>query len=301
MLKDYLDRNIYDLIIKSFSFNDITEIRLRVNAKIIIVIKSKKYFLKDDRGEYVFATKDMLENFIVKCSENSLYAYNENIINGYITLPKGIRVGLCGKVVTDGNKIITIKEFQSVNIRIPHFVKNCSLPVYDLLVADEVKNTLIISSPGSGKTTFLRDIVFQMAQHNLAQNILIADEREEICSVQQGEAQIDLGDFCDIYSNCNKAFAFKNGIRSMRPDVIVTDELDLDRDLECLVEATNCGVKVMATIHAKNLEQLKMKNGFERVLKEKFFERFVVLSCDNGVGTINQVFDEKLNCIYVGG
>lgn len=298
MLKEYLDNETYNLITKNFNFNDITEIRLRTNKPIIIVVKNKKFFLKNKDMEYVVATKFLIDNFIKKICDNSIYAYSESIINGYITLKNGIRVGLCGQVVNDGDKVTTIKDFQSVNIRIPHFVKNCSLKAYDFIIDDEINNTLIISPPGAGKTTFLRDLVYQMAQHNISKNVLIADERNEICSVSHGECEIDLGAFCDIYTNCSKKFAFKNGIRSMRPDVIVTDEIDLDADLKYIIEAINSGVNVIATIHAKNLTELKNKTNFDEVINKKYFKRFIILSCDEGPGTLTEIYDEKLNCIY---
>lgn len=299
MLKDYLDPETYHQLIKAFSFSDINEIRMRVNQKMIIVIKNKKFYLKNDQGDYIITTKTMLDNFITRASENSIYAYNDNIINGYITLKHGIRVGLCGNVVTDNGKIITIKDFQAVNIRIPHTIKNCSLQAYDFVIKDnEINNTLIISAPGSGKTTFLKDLVYQMFNHGVTKNILIADERNEICSVVNGEPMEDLGAFCDIYSNCSKKFAFKNGIRSMRPDVIVTDELDLENDLDCLLEAMNSGVNVIATVHAKDISQLRRKQGFEYALENKFFSRFVVLKDTEGPGTLTNIYDEKLMCLY---
>lgn len=298
MLKDYLDKDIYNAIIKAFSFNDITEIRMRVNENIIVVVKNKKYYLKDDKNEFLKASQQMIENFILKASEYSIYAFNESISNGYITLPKGIRVGLTGNIVTNEDKIITIKEFQAINIRIPHFIKNCSLPAYEFLVNDNVYNTLIISPPGCGKTTFIRDFIYQLYLHNVSSNILIADERNEIASVVVGQPQISLGGFCDIYTNCSKTFAFKNGIRSMRPDVIVTDELDLQKDLICLKEAMNSGVTVVATIHAKDLHQLQNKMGFDKIIENKYFSRYVILSGDEGPGTLTNIYDEKLNCIY---
>lgn len=298
MLKEYLDNHIYNLIIKNFNFNDITEIRMRVNQNLIITIKNKKYYLKDENQEFVKTSKFTIMNFIKKASENSIYAYNDSIINGYLTLPKGIRVGIAGYVVNDDNKIVTIKDFQSVNIRIPHIIKNCSLPAYDFIVDENVKNTLIISAPGSGKTTFLRDLILQMYEHNLPKNILIADERNEICSVLNSEPALDLGGFSDIYTNCSKVFAFKNGIRSMCPDVIVTDEIDLDKDINCIVDAINCGVSVVATIHAKDINQLKKKQNFEKLIKEKYFSRYIVLTNSEGPGTLTNIYDENLNVIY---
>ena len=235
MLKEFLDRDVYNLIVKNFSFNDITEIRMRVNQNIIIVIKNKKYYLKNDDNEFVKVNNLMIENFIKRASENSLYAYNENVKNGYLTLKNGIRIGLSGCVVSENQEITTIKNFQAINIRIPHIIRNCCLPAYDFLVGDEIKNTLIISAPGSGKTTFLRDFIFQLYQHNVSKDILVVDERNEICSVVNGEPQIELGGFCDIYTNCSKKYAFKNGIRSMSPDVIITDEIDLENDLSYLL------------------------------------------------------------------
>ncbi len=299
MLKQYLNKEIYNLIIKNFSFNDITEIRMRVNERIIIVIKNKKYFLKDDNNDFVIINKLVIDDFIKKISENSLYAFNDSLINGYITLKKGIRVGICGTVVTNEDKVVTIKDFQSVNIRIPHTIRNCSAPAYDFLVADDVKNTLVISAPGCGKTTFIRDFIYQLYSRNNSKNVLVADERNEICSCIDGEINSFLGGFCDVYTNCTKEFAFKNGIRSMSPDVIVTDEIDLDKDLNFIIQAINCGVNIVATIHAKDINQLKLKKGFESVLDNKLFSRYVILNNDNGPGTITKIYDEKLNCIYI--
>lgn len=298
MLKEYLDREIYNLIIKNFSFNDINEIRMRVNEKIIIVIRNKKYYLKNENDEFIIISKFLLDNFIKRISENSIYAFNDSIVNGYITLPKGIRVGLSGTVVRADDKIITIKDFQSVNIRIPHMIRNCSAGAYDFIVGDEIRNTLIISAPGCGKTTFLRDFIFQLYQHNNSKNILIADERNEICAVNNGELALHLGGFCDIYTNCSKTFAFKNGIRSMSPDVIVTDEIDISKDLNSIVEAINCGVSVIATIHAKDINQLKRKADFDEILDKKLFSRYVVLTNGDGPGTLAAIYDDRLNCIY---
>ena len=111
--------------------------------------------------QFVVVTKTMLDNFLRRISENSLYAYNSSLIQGYISLPKGVRVGICGSYVFDNDRLVTVKDIQSVNIRIPHQIKNCSLNAYEFLVdGEDVKSCLIVSPPGAGKTTFLRDFVF---------------------------------------------------------------------------------------------------------------------------------------------
>ena len=299
MLENYLDAELYDIIKNSFNFNDINEIRMRLNERIIISVGLKKYFLKNKKNEYVIVTNQMITNFLNKISEYSIYAYNDNIIDGYITLPKGVRVGLAGRVVREGDKIVTIKEFQSVNIRIPHFVINCSLPYIDYIFSNgEVYNTLIISSPGCGKTTFLRDILYQFSEKNISKNILIADERNEICGVTSGDSTLKISGFCDVYTNCTKEYAFNNGIRSMNPDVVVCDELDLSKDIKCVDRAINSGVSIIATIHAKDIEELKRKQEFKYLLDNRSFDRFIVLSKDEGLGTLSSIYDSKLNCIY---
>lgn len=298
MLKDFLDRDVYNLIIKNFNFNDITGIRMRVNQNLIISVKNKSYYLKDENNNFVKVSSLMIQNFIKRASQNSLYAYNDSVKNGFLTLNNGIRVGLSGYVVTNDDEVTTIKDFQAINIRIPHFIKNCSLPAYSFLAEEEIKNTLVISAPGAGKTTFIRDFIYQLYRHNNSKNVLVVDERNEICSTLNSEPQIELGGFCDIYTNCNKKFAFKNGIRSMSPDVIITDEIDLAKDCDCIIEAINSGVNVVATIHAKDIQQLKSKKEFDYILDKKFFSRFVVLSKAEGPGTLTAIYDEKLNLIY---
>ena len=297
MLKEFLDLETYNLIIKNFNFKDINEIRMRANQKLIIVIKNKKYFLYDNNEE-IIVSKLQIENFIKRACENSMYAYNQHICEGYITLTGGIRVGICGEIVSENDKIKTIKNFQAINIRIPHIIKNCSLPALEFVADHDIKNTLILSAPGCGKTTFLRDLIYQLSQNNCNKNLLIADERNEICSMENGQACLDMGCFCDIYTNCSKKFAFNKGIRSMKPDVIITDEIDLENDLSIILEAINSGVNVIATIHAKDINQLKNKNGFASILERKFFSRFVVLTNDEGPGTLTKIYDERLNVIF---
>ena len=137
----------------------------------------------------------------------------------------------------------------------------------------------------------------QLSNQNYCYNVLIADERNEIASVNNGVAEIPLGNFADIYSNCTKEFAFKQGIRSMKPDIFVTDEIDIDKDLQSIIDAGNSGVKVLATIHSDNMTSLKQKRGFEEIISNKLFDRYVILSDSEGPGTLTHIFDSNLKCV----
>lgn len=302
MLRRYLPEEIYNAIARNLNYAEINEIRMRVNCPLVICIRNKKYFVGNkgfcDYDNAIICTYEMMQEFVYKICDNAVYAVNDQLKQGFVTLPKGIRVGICGEVVYDDNKVVTIKNFQSANIRIPHNIKGCSLLALDYILDKDFLNTLIISPAGAGKTTFIRDIVYQLSQQNYCYNVLIADERNEIASVNNGVAEIPLGNFADIYSNCSKEFAFKQGLRSMKPDIFVTDEIDIDRDMQSIIDATNSGVRVLATIHSDNITQLKQKRQFDRVIANRVFDRYVVLSDAEGPGTLTNIYDEKLQCIF---
>lgn len=302
MLKNYLPLSIYNGVKRYLNLVDVNEIRIRLNNPIIVSVKNKKYYLGEqgfcDKEQAIVCNYTMLQEIVYKLCENSVYSVNDNLKCGFITLPNGIRCGISGEVVSEDDKIKTIKNFQAVNIRIPHNVVGCSEFALSFLIEKEFKNTLIISPPGAGKTTFIKDVIYQIYKRNYSYNILVADERNEIAGITNGELGFDLGGFADIYTNCSKEFAFKYGIRSMRPDIIVTDEIDIDRDLQTIVDATNCGVKVLATIHSGDIMQLKQKRKFADVLNNKVFDRYIVLSLDEGPGTLKAIYDSKLQCLY---
>lgn len=283
----------------------LNEIRIRADYPIVLLVGGKSCYLGEqgityDEDQALKVSKKELEDIVIRAADYSLYAINDQLIRGYISLEGGVRIGICGEVVTENNKIKTVKNITSINIRIPHSIKNCSLPIYPSLVKHGcIENTLVISSPGCGKTTFIRDLASQISLHTPFVNLLICDERCEITGMSEGQAHIKLGGNCDIITNCSKKYAFENGIRSMKPDVIVTDEINLDDDVEAIKNALTSGVKVVATIHAKDIHDLKKKDKFQEVVRDKLFSRYVVLSNRNGVGTCDGVFNENLACIYV--
>lgn len=302
LLENYLPKIIFNGLKRYLDLVDVNEIRIRLNSPVIVTVKNKKYYL----GENGFTEVDkaivcdytMLQDIVYKLCENSVYCVNDNLKCGFITLKQGIRVGLCGEVVTEDSKVKTIKNFQAINIRIPHNIVGCSQFALDYILDKDFKNTLIISSPGAGKTTFIKDVIYQLYKRNYSFNVLVADERNEIAGIENGELGFNLGGFADVYTNCSKEFAFKYGIRSMRPDIIVTDEIDIDKDLQTIIDATNCGVKVLATIHSGSIDQLRQKRKFEEILEKRVFDRYVVLTLDDGPGTLKAIYDARLQCLY---
>lgn len=297
MLKGILPDEIFDIIDKKLNWNAINEIRIRADRPIVVTASGKKFFLGENGLETklnnaIFSNKTMIEDIIFRASECSIYSVNEQIKRGYLMTSGGIRIGVAGSLIEEKGVIKTMTNFSSINIRIPHEIKNCSLRAYNSIVSDDkILNTLIIAPPGAGKTTFLRDFVFQLSERNLAYNVLVLDERGELDTGKKNS----LGNFCDIISFARKKVGFENGIRALSPDLIVTDELNEQEDIDAVIYAINCGVSIIATTHADSIETFLKKDSFNGIVREKLFKRFVVLSCKNGPGTFEGIYNENFS------
>ncbi len=291
-----------NLLSKNFVMSHVFEVRIRIGKPIMVNYKGKYVSIEEKNGYNtmtVYASSELIDYIIKVATKQSLYAYNDQIKHCYIQAEGGIRIGICGTVVYNNGQISTIKNILSLNVRIAHQVLGCSEKIINLICQNQiVKNTLIISPPGAGKTTLVRDIVFKLSNEKKIDNILIVDERFEIAAA--GDASdIDVGIRTDIISGSEKSFAFNEALKTMSPSVIVTDEISSGEDIESVSKAIKSGVKVIATAHAENINDLKYKKYFVDVIKDKYFERIIVLSNRMGVGTIDGVFDENLRVIYM--
>jgi len=278
------------------------EIRIRVGFPVIVDFGATFFLgetgLVDDPAKALSCEYQELQDAVFKACECSIYAHNEELKLGYVTLSGGQRVGICGELVFEDNHIKTLKNFSSINIRIPHQIKNCSLNGLPYLYGDGgFYNTLVLSPPGAGKTTFIRDLCCQLSNKFIAKNILVIDERGEIAICQNGKPQMEVGVTTDIYTHCTKAFGLENGIRTLTPEVIVMDELAKPSDIEALNYAIGAGVKILATAHASGIQEFLKRPYFKSLISEKVFERVVVLSTRNGAGTLEGIYNENQVCI----
>ena len=259
------------------------ELRLRANKPVSINYRGEYCFLGDfglikSPRAALRVDKDEIEQTVYRAGRYSLYAVEEQIKRGYVTAECGQRVGLAGEYVFEKGAVLTIRNVTSLCIRIPHAVKGCSEEIYQTCLSGGLKNLLIVAPPGIGKTTILRDLTHKISKET-GLNVLVCDERGELSSHE-------LGDTCDVCRYATKALAFEAGIRAMRPDVIVTDELT-DADAVAVQKAVQSGVKVLASAHGDRVETLPLalRNAFERI----------VLLDEKIIGKIKFFYDENLN------
>jgi len=285
MLDSLLPKNIATLL-DCYNAAQICEVRIRDDKPIVVNLSGINQLLLRNDGQKFIAESGLCEKIISKATEYSLYSQNNQVIKGFITAKGGIRIGICGEVVLYNNEVKTIKNCKSINIRIPREVIGCADKIkYYLFNGNALNNLLIISPPGQGKTTILRDLTRIVA--SVLKNVLVVDERMELSGYDGNGFHFNLGESSDVITNCDKKYAFTYAIRSMSPDVIVTDELVSNYDFEAVRFASNSGVKVIASIHASCINEVKNKYDIADI-----FDRYVVLSGRNGPGTIEAVYEK---------
>lgn len=268
------------------------EIRMRIGKALTISFPDGRFFinhrgmLTSDASGAVKITRAHIDEALELAVKSSLYSAENEIRNGYITVNGGNRIGICGKsVITDG-KISFMKDISALNYRIAHEVIGAADKIINSILSDKtIKNTLIISPPGAGKTTLLRDIARQLSYGGF--NVSVADERCEIAAVYDAKSSFDIGPNTDVLSAAPKSAGILMLLRSMAPDVIITDEIGTAEDAESLFKAINCGVKIITTVHGSGIEQLRHRREISDMLR--FFENFIVLSSRLGAGTIEEI------------
>lgn len=298
----YLPEKIRDCLdlVQPSVLNLLVEIRLRIKQPLLLVSAGSDYYLaldgeiKQTAEEAYFCTQEDILQVVQAICKNSFYALEEELRNGYITLDGGHRVGIAGQAVLENGAIKTFKNFNALNIRLAREVKHCADKLFSCLFDKDrkLKNTLLISPPRCGKTTLLRDIVRRLSSGSedfRGMQIGLVDERSEIAACKNGVMTNDLGYRVDVLDGCPKAFGMLTLIRTMAPDVIITDEIGRREDVVALEEALHAGVKVIASVHGKNLDDIKQRPYVNKLIDEGYFDCYVFLSDYPVIGTIQDI------------
>lgn len=262
--------------------SEIEEIRLRCGQNVRLQSGSLERIISH------IVTADDLVKTLNSLIKYSYYAYEEDLAKGFITIEGGHRVGICGKAVVKNGQTSLIKEISSMNIRFAKEIKGCSDKIAGYLVDGDGKplSTLIVSPPGCGKTTMLRDIARSLSNRKI--KVAICDERSEIAGMYNSQPSFDLGPRTDVLDGAAKAQGIQMLIRAMSPHVIITDEIGKTEDLEAAGQCLSSGVALITSIHGSSQESLK-KSEIAPLIKGGFFKNIIFLSNSKGPGTVAEV------------
>ena len=280
----------------SINENTLEEIRIRVDRPVILKYPDGK----EDILDHVITQNEIL-NILQSLCNNSIYSYQSQICDGYITLQGGHRVGITGNIAMKDGKIININYISSLNFRIAREIIGASDEILKEVVNRsslqdssfnkdkktsnlEINNTLIVSKPGCGKTTVLRDLVRNIS--NMGLTVSLIDERGEIASMYKGIPQNDVGLRTDVMDNVTKSLGMKIAVRTMAPQVIVADEIGTKEDLEAINYGICSGVKGIFTAHGGDITELRQNDALNKLYEEKLFKRIIFLENRGKIGKV---------------
>ena len=277
---EFLPQNVREAI-RLLNARKLYEIRLRAGKPVTVNFAGEyrylgAYGLTDFSEKALYCDVQELSDCVFRAGKYSVYAVEEQLKGGFITAENGERIGIAGEYVFEKGQPLAIRNFTSLCIRVPHEVIGCGADIYNSCLRDKMRSVLIVSSPGLGKTTILRDLS-RIISEKTRLNILICDERGEISAG-------DTGNSCDVLRFSDKKTAFEAGIRAMRPDMMITDELSID-DCKAVEKAVAAGICVLASAHFNEFSNIKP-------LFLGLFDRFVVLD-ESEIGKIKCIYDNK--------
>ncbi|MGL4850047.1 MAG: stage III sporulation protein AA [Clostridium sp.] len=290
--------------LKDYKREHIQEIRLKINKPLIVYKGDGEavldYFVKADEIRYI----------LKRISSYSLYAFEEEIKRGFITIKGGHRVGLAGECVMDGDKVRTIKNISSINIRITREILGCGKKILPHIVVDnEVLNTIIVSPPKCGKTTILRDLSRVISNGDIdfrlkGKKVVVIDERSEIGASFEGIPQMNVGIRTDILDNCYKKEGILMAVRSLSPEVIICDEIGREDEVKEIKNAFNSGVKLVFSVHGSDLDDIYKKKEIAALLNERIIDRVITLKSEKNKFLIDKVYvrlGDDFKCLSICG
>lgn len=284
---------------ENLQFDYLQEIRLRAGYPVILLYDGKEKILPMEVSERgIRETLDYISNY-------SLYAYENELKQGFITIEGGHRVGMAGQVLIENGRVKNLKQISSLNVRVSHEIVGCADKLFPYMTHNkQMYHTLLISPPRCGKTTLLRDLIRQISDGNewvKGCTVGVVDERSELAGCYQGIPQNHMGMRTDVLDGCPKADGMLMLIRSMSPQVVAVDEIGAAEDIQAIKHAMHCGCKMIATVHGESIEELQRKPLLEQMMREQCFERYVLLCNRKHVGEIAGIYDKYGDEICLNG
>ena len=261
--------------------NEAEELRIRCGQNILLRLRNGEYQL-DYRAE-----NQLIQQIVNNLIQYSYYAYEDDIARGFVTIEGGHRVGICGRMVAKEGRPAILKEISSLNIRFAREVPGCCRKIFNEIIDNrQPLNTLIVSPPGCGKTTILRDISRELSERKF--QVAICDERSEIAGMHHGKPGFNLGPCCDVLDGCEKAWGIPMLIRSMAPQVILTDEIGKPEDVPAVMQCLSSGVILITTIHGSSVDDV-LKSAVGPLIEKGVFSKIIFLTNVGGAGSLKEV------------
>lgn len=285
----YLNTDIVEAVkaLPTSVLQNISEIRLRSHGAASVSLFNENRILYKNKKPLVL-NNDEIENIFNLLCEGTVYKFENQIKNGYLTIVGGHRVGFCGTAVYDGDTIQSITDISSIVFRISKQIKNAAREIIGNIYDNKkLYSTLIVSEPCGGKTTILTDLARLLS--TLGIRCTVVDERSEICSVFKGKPQKDIGILTDVLNEYKKGEGMSCALRCLSPQVIICDEIGAADDIDLIIETMNAGVPVIATAHASNEDELLDRPQIERLIDSGAIDKIIILKGSSAPGVIKNI------------
>lgn len=271
----------------------VTEIVLRAERPLCIYEGKTMFYITENgfltdsyqADGLVKITSKEIESVVLRLCDYSIYAFQNEINSGFITIGGGVRVGLCGKAVINGGGLTNVRDISTLSFRIARDIENCASNL--LTKINPLNGVLLCGIPGSGKTTMIRDMARQLSYRY---RVSLLDERGELSAYSRGKSAFSLG-LCDIYAGYPKGVAANCAIRSMAPDIIVCDEMGDQSDVDLLLYSMRCGVSFIATVHASSMQDLRRREITSKMINTGAFRYIVFLRSDGQAGEVDKIYE----------